>query len=203
MDANVEDKMLHQIEKNLSNHINENLFVSGRIYEDKRTVNRNNTASDNSLMVTEGKSELPEPVREDWEYSNSFPQLSRAEYIRQAREACLRQMNTVQGINKGMDLLEENDVLHPALSPRKRTRTENPMQETAEEENTMLEAAAFRSLIIRTVCAIVIFVSVFAIDKFQFKWGNFSYQKVQEFVTGKDNLVELEDLIVSLLKNGK
>lgn len=204
MDANVEDKMLHQIEKNLSNHINENLFVSGRIYEDNRAVNRNNTASDNSIMVTEGKSELPEPIKEDWEYGNSFPQLSRAEYIRQAREACLRQMNTVQGISKGMDnLLEESEDLHPALTMRKRSKAGIPMQDTSEEENTTLEAAAFRSLIIRTVCAIVIFVSIFVIDKFQFKWGDFSYQKVQEFVTGKDNLVELEDLIVSLLKNGK
>ena len=37
MDTKNEDTMVRQIEKNLSNHIDENLFLSGRVIENKKT----------------------------------------------------------------------------------------------------------------------------------------------------------------------
>ena len=201
MDANAEDKILHQIEKNLSNNINENLFATGRVYDEKRVPARIVASTENSLVAKEVQSELPDTVGEPWDNNSSMPQLSRAEYIRQAREACLRQMNSMQVMNKGMDLpVEENDILHPALSLKRRTKIEKQPQDTTQEDNSAQEAAAFRFLIIRTICAIVIFISIFMKDKFNFKIGDFSTQKVQELVMGKDNLMELEDLIVSLLK---
>ena len=33
MDTNVDDKIYHQIQKNLSNNINEDLFTTGRVFE--------------------------------------------------------------------------------------------------------------------------------------------------------------------------
>ncbi len=170
METSVEDKIVHQIEKNLSNNINENLFTAGRVYEEKKL-------------------------------DHSFPQLSRAEYIRQAREACLRQMNTTSSITRGAgNPIDENEILHPVFSNTRKKREGNLFQSMDEEENSALEVAAFRSLIIRTVGAVVIFLSIFIIDRFKMKWGDFSFQTVENFIRGKDGLAALEELIVSWLK---
>lgn len=199
MDSNVEDKMYHQIEKSLSNNINESLFVAGRGYEDKKT-DVNQTDYD-SGAVLERNSKSLETEKEDYEYAAKFPQLSRAEYIRQAREACLRQMTSVQIGSRGVeDYTDNSEAYHSSLPTIKKSKSINLFQNSAEEENSPQEIAAFRSLIIRTVCAIVLFISVFVIDKLEVKWGDFSNKTVQEYVTGIDQLEDLETLIVSWLK---
>ena len=73
-------------------------------------------------------------------------------------------------------------------------------EEMIEQGETPQELASFRALIIRTVCAIVIFLAVFIIDKFEIKIGEFTFEKVREYVTGKDTLKALENIIVTWLK---
>lgn len=196
MDANAEDKIVLQIEKNLSSHMNDNLFGSGRLIENKRPMELYNP--EDSVRERETRVSLTEKNKEDSD--NSLTQLSRAEYIRQAREACLRQMNATPSVIRGAgNAIDENEILHPALAGRKRQK-EEPGDLLREEEDPVLEVAAYRSLIIRTVCAVMIFASIFLIDKFKMKFGDFSFQTVEEFVRGKDSLATLEDLIVSWLK---
>ncbi len=198
MDANAEDRIVHQIERNLSNHINENLFASGRVLEDKEAAEHNNAVLEGTFRVREGRNSHAVISKEEAE--PAFPPLSRAEYIRQAREACLRQMNVSPSISRGIGTgMEESELLHPALSPKKKKREEQIYRPVSEEDSS-LEAAAYRSLMIRTICAIMIFLSIFLIDKFKMKIGSFSFQTVEEFVRGKDSLAALEDLIVSWLK---
>ncbi len=197
MDANVEDRIVHQIEKNLSNQINENLFITGRAIEDKHRAEYNSSAIEESMGAREGHNSIREKKEEA---DGAFPQLSRAEYIRQAREACLRQMNATPSVLRGAgNAIDENEPLLPALS-MKRKQKEDPLFRSEEEEDTGLEAASYRSLMIRTVCAVMLFLSIFLIDKFKMKFGDFSFKTVEELVRGKDGLAALEDLIVSWLK---
>lgn len=197
MDSNVEDKMYRQIEKSLSNNINESLFAAGRGYDDKKSVERDNYNADFGAYTDTDKSEGTD--REQPEYTGNFPQLSRAEYIRQAREACLRQMNMLPSGGRSIeDYGDFTDPMHSGLPIKKKGK--GLFRDGEEEENSPQEIASFRSLIIRTVCAIVLFISIFAIDKLEVKWGDFSYQTVREFVTGKDQMGQLETWIVSWLK---
>ena len=200
MDANVEDKIVHQIEKNLSNNINENLFGTGRmLVEDKKQAEHNNSVMEDSVKLRESRFGLVERDKEVTEVS--VPQLSRAEYIRQAREACLRQMNATPAVLRGAgNAIEENEFLHPAISAKKKLKEDQLLIKHVDEEDSTLEAAAYRSLMIRTVCAVMVFLSIFLIDKFKLKFGDFSFKTVEELVRGKDSLAALEDLIVSWLK---
>lgn len=234
MDANAEDRIVHQIERNLSNQINENLFATGRVFENKTGSEQDKPALEGPFRVREGRNsqaikDLTVRGREDMqrmaardkedmlrmagrnkedmlgitdrdreEDQPAFPPLSRAELIRQAREACLRQMNAGPAILKG-SAMEENELLHPALAPKKKQKEESVYRSAAEEDSA-LEVAAYRSLIIRSICAVMIFLSIFLIDKFKMKFGDFSFQTVEELFRGKDTLAALEDLIVSWLK---
>ncbi|HKL98505.1 MAG TPA: hypothetical protein VJZ06_01200 [Mobilitalea sp.] len=220
MDANVEDRMIHQIEKSLSNNINDNLFTSGRVTEDKKSVERSGSLFSNSDYNRTSKNlrqastkENAQDYTSDATYNNAidiqneksdevdaYPQLSRAEYIRQAREACIKQMNVAPSVGRNLeDRGEEDSTSHSEQVPKKKVKGMKLFREDV-GDNEAYEEASFRALIIRTVCAIVIFLSIFIIDKFNIKLGDFSNQTIQEFVTGKDSISELEEMIVSFLK---
>ena len=70
--------MHHQISKNLSNNLNEGLFDTGKIFEHDGH-NSSDVVSENDFNREDG----------------TIPIISRAEYIRQAREACIRQMDSL------------------------------------------------------------------------------------------------------------
>lgn len=197
MDTNYDDKIIHQIETNLSNNMNDSLFNTGL-----EKVNIEDMASD------------IEYVDSPMSYTqNDLPPLSRAEYIRQAREACLRQLHSVprqprvyedysidtetlateksyKKKGKGLGLFSDGS------SNRVQTWTENRYDEEASPQ----EIASFRALIIRTVCAIVIFLFIFAIDKLNIEIGDFSTSIIRDYVTGNDTLKKLEEFVVTWLK---
>ncbi len=183
MNKNVEDKMVQQIEKSLSDQINESM----------------------KLPTQE------QPIV-SFDYSNPIS-ISRAEYIRQARESCLRQLSEVQSTARAYDSYYLEPISKNAVAPD--TGQVRPKglfrdgygyvgKETEDiglnEEGSMKEQAAFRFLVIRMVCAIVIFLAVFMIDRFDLRIGAFNSDKIQEYVTGKDNLKELEAKLVTLFR---
>lgn len=183
MEKKIEDKMVHQIEKNLSNHIDETL----------------NTPVQEQPIIS-------------FDYSNPIS-ISRAEYIRQAREACLRQLSEVQSTARAYDSYyleplsvntaapEAGQLRHTGLFRDGYGYTENKAVDIElDEEVARREQAAFRFLIIRMVCAIVLFLTIFVLDKFDINIGAFTPDKIQEYVTGKDNLKELEEILVTWLK---
>ena len=80
MDTGYEDMMYRQVEKSLSNDINDKLFVPIELAEKpnyKEHVNKHIEDESVNNAINE--------------YKDERPRLSRAEYILQAREACLRQ----------------------------------------------------------------------------------------------------------------
>lgn len=212
MDTKNEDTIVRQIEKNLSNNINENLFLTGRVPDlQKETAKVYQQPKKNSYDVNgETKDISLEPdyplVSNDY-ISNSPISISRAEYIRQAREACLRQMSDAQAYCRPYDsnYMEAEPSGNEAQALKKdRALTlfhkDTQKADYGREENSPQEIAAFRALIIRTVCAIVLFLFLFIIDRFDISIGKITPDTIQEYVTGKDTFIELEDKIVTWLK---
>ncbi|NLK27854.1 MAG: hypothetical protein GX306_05880 [Clostridiales bacterium] len=201
MDSNVDDRMIRQIETGLSNNLNDNLFTTGteKIALEKTSLEKR---EDDFGYFNQP---MNQPI-------NDLPPLSRAEYIRQAREACLRQMNASSYHSHSYDSYTTDSEI-PSLDKSYRKKIKGlPLIRSGDrsfpawagnriyEENSPEEIASFRALIIRMVCAVVIFLFLFAIDKFDIKIGKFTSDMVQEYVTGKDLLKELEVKLVTWLK---
>ncbi|HWT76851.1 MAG TPA: hypothetical protein VN258_19295 [Mobilitalea sp.] len=205
MDTKSEDKIVRQIEKSLSNNINENLFLTGRVFDHNRTSVNGNTAlavTDNPKNKEAEQEEYP-LVSKDY-ISDSPITISRAEYIRQAREACLRQLSNTQIYSRPYDVNYMEPVEEsPEQFNNKKAKAWNLFHEeeaASKEVDTPQEIASFRFLIIRTICAVVLFLTIFLIDKFEFTIGNLTPGMIQEYVTGNDSLQSLEDFIVTWLK---
>jgi hypothetical protein len=214
MDINYEDKIYRQIEKSLSNNINDKLFVPIEMIDDSTYKGRKNKQVVDSVSYEENTVQ-EEPVflernkvyndradsnmalEEHKEVSQGLP---RAEYIRQAREACLRQMNTLDTSGRISDnyILEEEST--NSHGRKKREKSARLFYEGSEEENHPEDVASFKSLTIRTVCAVVIFLSVFVIDKVKLNWGVFSYETIRQYVTGNNQLKVLEEILITWLK---
>ena len=173
MDIQYDDKMYHQIEKKLSNTIDDSLFTTGKGYE----------------------VEQPIPY-------NDGPSLSRAEYIRQARESCMRQLNNTHMSPRVMDSLLPESIPEDVvmLPEKKKMKVMSFFHQDTTKENTKQELSEFRFLIIRMVCAIVLFLSVFIADQIEIKWGSFTHAAIRECITGNDKLVQLENIFVSFFK---
>ncbi len=196
--ANNEDKIVHQIEKSLSNNINEDLFMTGRLYEDQKAP----SVMGNTALRSSSKGEYPLVSNEH--RSDSPVTLSRAEYIRQAREACLRQLSSSQVYSKAYDVnYMESDTPVLEVEDKNNSKEWGLFQKTKATdypEESEQDIASFRSLMVRTVCAILLFVTIFVIDKFEIKIGNITHTMIQEHVTGNDTLQEVENWLVGWLE---
>lgn len=211
MDSNFEDKMYHQIERSLSNNINEDLFSTGKVFERDKIPILNSTVNQPSASIYDGtvkKQEIIDTIEQD---NRNQPPLSRAEYIRQAREACLRQLTAQNAFRVDQSLPMINDETGLA-SVQKKKKYIKPLEENEslasplwnpareKEDASPQEIASFRFLIIRMVCAVVIFLSIFIIDKLDIQIGKLTNDLIKEYVTGKDALQKLEEIVVSWLK---
>ncbi len=238
MDNRSEDSIVRQIEKNLSQN-NDNLFLVGKEPEDRRSQQTNSLVvtnkgskpgTMNAIRVEETYFNGNNKVRRDISTHNpEFPlvsydhiddslAISRAEYIRQAREACLRQLSDIQVYSRPYDVNYMNpETAATPESPPKKSKTWNLFREGHEdrgaednrfstdsaarsEDATPQELTSFRFLVVRMVCAVVLFLTVFVIDKLELKIGNFTNEKMQEYITQNDVMDDIEDYIVTWLK---
>lgn len=197
MNSSYEDKMYRQIEKSLSNNINDKLFVPIEMINEPKYSSPSNNQIVDSVDYKPYAIENSNGTIDDY---NEVPKISRAEYILQAREACLRQMASPDISGRISDIYTgDQDDLYSSYGKRKRSKLDRLFNE-GDEEVPPEEMASFRSLIIRTVCAAVVFLSIFIIDKVKVDWGVFSYETIRHYVTGNNQLKALEEIIVSLLK---
>lgn len=232
MEVGYEDKMYRQIEKSLSDNINEKLFVpiemidksdfSGRSKNTntsgyKSETYRNRFKYEDTAYKKEPFDENRENkmygANEDWRenYENTKkqedfipsqddnPVMSRAEYIRLAREACLRQLYAMETPVSSDSYIDE-EIHNSFFGKKKKDKVAKLFQDGNEEVNIQEEIASYKSLIIRTICAVVIFMAIFIIDKVKLNWGNFSYETIKHYVTGYNQLAEIEEKIVSWFK---
>lgn len=197
MDTSVDDKMYKQIEKNLANSMNDHLFEAGTVYWGKQSANSKLFDVSEEEKVT--ASSLEEATYASQDYVNQPLPVSRAEYIKQAREACLRQLSETQLNSRYVEAYQPTAEAMDLELGNKKSKL-RMFHNTEKEEETEQDIASFRFLIIRTVCAIVLFLSIFIIDKFEIKIGSFTPQTIQEYVTGNDTLENIESFVVSLIK---
>ena len=204
MDTPSEDTMVRQIEKKLSDHMNENLFLAGRSMDNRPSGHSKYAVDKPAKPVADGEAGQEYPLV-SYEHISNSPGFSRAEYIRQAREACLRQLSSVQLYSNPYDV----NYMEPAAASeelnQKKARVMKLFGNSMEVEDQRIrdrtrDVLSYRSLIIRSVCAIVLFLSIFLLDKFQVKIGDFTPHIIQEYVTGNDALEKLENIIVTWLK---
>ncbi|NLC17755.1 MAG: hypothetical protein GX757_00820 [Clostridiales bacterium] len=206
MDTKYEDNILSQIEKNLSSNINENLFLTGRVFEGANTLTKKKFLQEHEEASRSLNSEKEEYPLVSKEHISEIPPLSRAELIRQAREACLKQLNGSQTYSRPYEpsyiSLDNINADVPVVKKEGHFRlfANGPRSDMTRDEASPQEIAAFRSLIIRTVCAVILFLSLFIIDKFDLKIGNITNTRIKEYITGNDALKALEDMIVAWLK---
>ena len=205
MDIKNEDTIVRQIEKNLSNNMNENLFLAGNLYGGNSYPEKR-TTSMHTVDASGDTSEKDYPLV-SYDYISNPQAISRAEYIRQARESCLRNLSNNQIYSHAFDVnymdqetgeLEQEGMKKPGLFKFFQDNSSNKGKD--EEGNNPQELAAFRFLIIRTVCAVLIFLTIFFIDKLELKIGNITHHMIKEYVTGKDTLQVLEDIILTWIK---
>lgn len=203
MDKKVEDKMVQQIEKNLNNNIDENLFLTGRNYDKDKLQKKSQNQGSQKSLSDKSNTAVENPLV-SLEYYNPAIPVSRAEYIRQARESCLRQLSTMQSTARAYDSYYLDSALQNAeVEQNKKPRINRLFHEgneVSKDEEALQEIIAFRFLIVRLVCAMLLFLSIFLIDKFNFSIGEFSSAKIEEYVSGKDNMKQLEDFVITLLK---
>lgn len=219
MDAGYEEKIYRQIEKNLSDNINDKLYVPIELIDKSAYSSRNNVTkslSDKNNNIYKDFQNRNNQVTDfenrdsnyDWpgnqaEYDRlqeDKPVLSRAEYIRLAREACLRQLYSAESsAGSGDNYAGQDEIYNPFFGKKRKEKVAKLFQDGTEDVLPD-EIASYKSLIIRTVCALVIFLSIFIIDKVKLKWGNFSYETIRHYVTGYNQLDEIEEKIVSWLK---
>lgn len=203
MDSKYEDNMLSQIEKNLSNNINDNLFLTGKVFDSSR-LTENTYLQEQEQASDSGVCDYPLVSNEH--ISDMTIPLSRAEYIKQAREACLRQLSNSRVYARPYELdytdmdTSSPDIIADRKDEHWKPFSDNISKKGAGDDASPQELAAFRSLIIRTICAVIIFISIFIIDKFDFKIGSLTNSKIQEYITGNDTLKALEDIFVTWLK---
>ncbi len=207
MDTKNEDTMVKQIEKNLSDNINENLFVKNRTMDSSQPLLQNHYNADQPVAsYQEDAADLYYPLVSTEYISGNSAGVSRAEYIRQAREACLRQLSSIQLYSRPYDVnyIEPEPVTDNTENLKAKGMKwfhNDALQEKAlQKHNTKQDSISFRFLIIRSICAILLFVCVCMLNKMEWKIGNFTNQTIQEYVTGNDALQGLENFILALLK---
>jgi len=207
MDSKSEDKIVQQIERSLSNNIDENIFFSGRIYDDHISQKRSNRVPALAIEGDDDQTDTQEyPLVSNDYISDYQPSISRAEYIRLAREACLKQLSNSQVYTKPYDAnyMDNETPTDEELTEKKakawKLFSEDAAAKESKHEDSPQEIASFHALIIRTICAVILFLTIFAIDKFEVNIGGLNHSMIQQYVTGNDSLQEFEDIIVTWLK---
>lgn len=133
MDAGYEDKMYRQIEKSLSNNINERLYVPIEVMDRPVFSGRSNKPAVDSISYDEGaagtendyfnrnraddRGPAGNPLADNREEGS---RLTRAEYIMQAREACLRQLNAMDSSSRTYDSYGASDTAFSTHGSRKK-----------------------------------------------------------------------------------
>ncbi len=123
--------------------------------------------------------------------------LSRNEYIRLARESCTRNLsynggnikNNGMGKSKGYLKTEKLKAWDYADLKNRQGMAENRF---------IMSAASLKSLLIRLICALVLFLVIFLIDAFDIKINSFNSRYIQDLVTSNQSMDKAENFFVSL-----
>ncbi len=124
--------------------------------------------------------------------------LSRDEYIRIARESCTRNL----GYNGGAKNHSSKMNKGYAYTEKIRPWDQGGMGYKPELTDSPFTIAPFKvkSLLIRLICALVLFLSIFLFDKFDLKVKTFNSKNIQEMVSSSQSIDDAESFFVNLFE---
>jgi hypothetical protein len=129
---------------------------------------------------------------------NDYMVSSREEYIRLARESCLKNL----GNNSGeMDTNKKNKV-NLVGSPYSYDKTDYGKDTFFIPGGKLnLNQKWIKHLLIRTICALVLFLTIFLVDKLKFTYKELNSQSIETIVTSSKGFDATEDYFVNLFKS--
>lgn len=129
---------------------------------------------------------------------NDYIVPSREEYIRLARESCLKNL----GNNPREMDTNKNNKVNLVGSPYSYEKNDYGRESFFIPSGKMnLNQKWIKHLLIRSICALLLFLTIFLIDKFKFTYKELSSQKIETIVTSSKGFDATEDYIVNLFKS--
>lgn len=129
---------------------------------------------------------------------NDYMVSSREEYIRLARESCIKNLGNSHG---DMDVSKKNKV-NILGSPYSYDKNEYGKESyLIAREKMNFNQPWVKRLLIRTICALVLFLSIYAIDRLNFTYKELNSQSIETIVTTSRGFDATEDYFVNLFKN--
>jgi hypothetical protein len=134
------------------------------------------------------------------DHQEDFSMPSRAEYIKLARESCTRNLNA-PGLNSknNSKMKDDNkDIRYNFLKKKDTSDYYNFSQGEFDIPNSTM-----RIFIIRAICAFMLFLTVFIIDKLKIEFKGISSNSIKELVSSNQGMEEAENFFVSLFDKEK
>ena len=125
--------------------------------------------------------------------------LSRDEYIRMARESCNRNLS-YGGSNVKNHGINKNKGYGNTEKIRTWDDTDSRKRYNLGEYGLNMTTINLKSFLIRTICALVLFLAVFLIDKFDIKVTTFNTKYIEDMVSSNQSIEQAEDYFVSLFE---
>ncbi len=134
------------------------------------------------------------------DHQEDFSVPSRAEYIKLARESCTRNLNAPSGNSKNNGKMkdENNNIKFNLFKKRDTTDYYNFTQGEFDIPNSSM-----RLFLIRTICAFMLFLTVFIIDKLNIEFKGISSNFIQQLVSSNQGIEDAENFLVSLFDKDK
>ncbi|MFU0827618.1 MAG: hypothetical protein ACFWTJ_08790 [Lachnoclostridium sp.] len=120
--------------------------------------------------------------------------ISRDEYIRLARESCVRNLD----YHGGMKNYGGNKRL---FYPKKvRSLNSSGTGDSSLDSGYAMSKAKVKFFLIRLICAFILFLTIFIIDKFEIKISTFTSKNIEEMVATNQGIQDAEAFFVKLFE---
>ena len=129
---------------------------------------------------------------------NDYMVSSREEYIRLARESCLKNLG-----NKSEDVdTSKKSKINLLTSPYSYEKNNYGKESYIISSGKIdFNQPWVKRVLIRTICALVLFLAIYAIDKLKFTYKELNSQSIETIVTSSQGFDATEDYFVNLFKN--
>ncbi|WP_313128729.1 hypothetical protein [Anaerocolumna sp.] len=134
------------------------------------------------------------------DHQEDFSMPSRAEYIKLARESCTRNLNAPSLNSKNNNKMkDENKDLRFNFLKKKDTSDYYDFSQGEFD----IPNSTMRIFIIRAICAFMLFLTVFVIDKLKIEFKGISSNTIKESVSSNQGMEDAENFFVSLFDKEK
>lgn len=134
------------------------------------------------------------------DHQEDFSVPSRAEYIKLARESCTRNLNAPSWNSKNNGKMkDENKNIKFNLFKKRDTADYYNFTEGEFD----IPSGSMRVFLIRAICAFMLFLTVFIIDKLNIEFKGISSNFIRQLVSSNQGIEDAENFLVSLFDKDK